>query len=94
MDIDKNSSDKFPEITLQDNSKLSARLLIGSDGANSYVRRLYDIPAYGWSYNQNGIVCTVEATFNNGTAYQRFLEGGPLALLPLWGNYYSVVWSA
>jgi 2-polyprenyl-6-methoxyphenol hydroxylase-like FAD-dependent oxidoreductase len=32
-------------------------------------------------------------TYNSKIAYQRYTKYGPLALLPLWNNYYSIVWS-
>lgn len=77
-------------------SKISSRLVIGADGGNSSVRRLANISTYGWSYGQEAIVGTlkVENDPGNGfTAYQRYLPSGPLALLPLWNGYYSLVWS-
>jgi ubiquinone biosynthesis monooxygenase Coq6 len=38
-------------------------------------------------------VCTVKTLQPNHTATQRFLKTGPLAVLPLWGPYSSIVWS-
>ena len=44
-------------------------------------------------YGQKGLVCSVNTLQPNEIAFQRFLKTGPLALLPLWGTYSSIVWS-
>ena len=87
--------DGFIELELKDGRKINTRLLIGSDGARSKVKQFSKIPTYGWSYNQMGIVCTIEGSVKEERpmAYQRYLTNGPLALLPLWDSYYSIVWT-
>jgi 2-polyprenyl-6-methoxyphenol hydroxylase-like FAD-dependent oxidoreductase len=55
---------------------LETKLLVGSDGNKSKVKELSHIGTYGWSYNQMGIVCTVQSTTQSSTAYQRFLNNG------------------
>jgi len=76
-----------------------ARLVVGADGGASAVRRLAGLGTWGWGYGQDAVVCTVRLAddSNNGpaTAWQRYLThpAGPVALLPLWGGYASVVWS-
>lgn len=88
----------WPIVTLPCNRKLAPRLLVGADGANSPVRNFANIPSDGWSYNQHGVVATLDLghTFSSQdlrTAYQRFLTTGPIALLPLPNNKASLVWS-
>lgn len=39
------------------------------------------------------MVCTIKSSNKSFNAYQRFLKTGPLALLPFWEDYYSIVWS-
>jgi len=73
--------------------QLHTRLIVGADGANSTVRSAANIQSSGFKYNQTGIVATVKVAAPNNTAYQRFLPTGPVALLPLYDNYSSVVWS-
>lgn len=73
---------------------LRARLLVAADGAQSQVRALAEIGTRTHAYAQRGIVARVTtARANRGTAWQRFFPTGPLALLPLAGNDYSLVWS-
>lgn len=73
---------------------LRAQLLVGADGAQSRVRALAKIGLRAHAYAQHGVVATVTTTrANRGTAWQRFLPSGPLALLPLADNTYSLVWS-
>ncbi|KAI1913254.1 putative ubiquinone biosynthesis monooxygenase [Ophidiomyces ophidiicola] len=81
--------------------KIAARLLVGADGINSPVRSFADISTDGWDYNRHGVVATLElspsdtSSLKPVTAYQRFLPGigGPVAMLPLPGNYATLVWS-
>jgi 2-polyprenylphenol 6-hydroxylase len=74
---------------------LTAQLVAGADGANSAVRAAAGIGAHEQPYGQLAIVATVRAAKPRvATAFQRFLATGPLALLPLPGGQYSIVWSA
>jgi len=81
-------------VRLQDGDPLRGRLLVGADGANSQVRDLLGIRQEHWEYGQQGVVGVVHtASPNPGLAWQRFMEGGPLAFLPLQDGTSSIVWS-
>ena len=81
-------------ITLDD-GEVRAQLVVGADGAHSAVRRLAGIDVQARSYGQQGIVATVRSERSHQhTAWQRFLDTGPLALLPLASGECSIVWSA
>ncbi len=80
--------------------RLQAGLLVGADGGNSAVRRLAKISSAEWEYGQSALVTTVRtARSHELTAWQRFLETGPLAFLPLAAaeesefRHSSIVWS-
>ncbi len=74
---------------------VTARLVIGADGANSMVRELCGIDLKAWDYGHTAIVATVKTTLpHQQTARQHFLTSGPLAFLPLLDPYQSsIVWS-
>lgn len=38
-------------------------------------------------------MCTIKTDVPTMTLWQRFLETGPLAVLSMWGDYSSIVWS-
>jgi len=81
-------------VTLKDGSTLKTRLLVGSDGRNSAVRKAAGLKIIGWSYEQCGIVTTVaHEKPHNGVAEEHFLPSGPFAILPLVGNRSSLVWT-
>lgn len=83
------------QILLADGRRLSARLLVGADGANSKVRAAAGIDIEQSPYGQKGVVCVVKSSKHHQyTAWQRFLPTGPLAFLPLKDGRCSIVWSA
>jgi 2-polyprenylphenol 6-hydroxylase len=82
------------QLTLQGAAALSARLVVGADGAGSLVRRQLHLPARTHDYRQLALVANVRTQRpHRATAWQRFLHGGPLALLPLFDGSCSLVWS-
>lgn len=73
---------------------LSACVLIGADGARSRIRQQAGIDHTWWDYNQQALIGPVRTEKpNDGLAWQRFTELGPLALLPLPDGRSSIVWS-
>lgn len=83
----------FAEVELDSGDQIQAALVVGCDGGNSQVRRLAEVGTWGFDYEQRGVVATVKTLRPHSTAWQRFLPSGPLALLPLWDEYSSIVWS-
>jgi len=89
------SSGSSVTVTLETGETISARILIGADGANSRVRELAGITHQESSYDHTAIVATVKPQLPHAScARQRFLSSGPLAFLPLANNECSIVWSA
>jgi 2-octaprenyl-3-methyl-6-methoxy-1,4-benzoquinol hydroxylase/2-octaprenylphenol hydroxylase len=81
-------------LSMASGSTLECSLLVGADGINSGIRTMLGIGQDHWEYGQYGLVSVVESeTPNPGVAWQRFLEGGPLAFLPLDDGTSSIVWS-
>lgn len=72
-----------------------AKLVIGADGANSWVRKQMNVPLTFRDYDHHSIVATVKCQQGHqSTAWQVFLATGPLALLPLYQeDLCSIVWS-
>jgi 2-octaprenylphenol hydroxylase len=71
-----------------------ADLLVGADGARSFVRELVGIETNKWPYEQTAVVTHLKTERqHNSTAWQRFLRDGPLGMLPLADGRISVVWS-
>jgi ubiquinone biosynthesis UbiH/UbiF/VisC/COQ6 family hydroxylase len=84
------------EVELEDGRVLAARLLVGADGRDSWVRGQCDIGIDYRSYHQRGIVANFSCEKpHHNVAYQWFTcKDGIIALLPLPGNRVSLVWSA
>src|SRR5207302_109546 len=67
--------------------RVTARLLVGADGADSQIRALAGIGARVEDYDQVAVVANVAADRpHRAIAYERFTRGGPLAVLPLHGG--------
>ncbi|CAM4372562.1 FAD-dependent monooxygenase [Pseudoalteromonas ostreae] len=88
-------SDNDVFITLDSGEPVIAKLLVAADGANSAIRKQFNLPITFKDYDHNAIVATVKTTEpHNNTARQVFLPTGPLAFLPLPdANTHSIVWS-
>lgn len=82
-------------ITLEDSRMLSGRLVVGADGANSWVRQHADIPLTFRDYGHHALVATIRTDEpHQHCARQVFHGDGILAFLPLWqSNLCSIVWS-
>ncbi|MBV8909585.1 MAG: FAD-dependent monooxygenase, partial [Gammaproteobacteria bacterium] len=73
---------------------VSARLVVGADGAQSQIRAAAGIDASVEDYGQVAVVANVGADRpHGGVAYERFTREGPLALLPLPDEALAVIWA-
>ncbi|MCU4509617.1 FAD-dependent monooxygenase [Acinetobacter pittii] len=74
--------------------KLESKLLIAADGCDSFCRQAIGVGVDVHDYDQVAIVTTVQTSKpHEQVGFERFSALGPLALLPLPGEYRrSVVW--
>jgi 2-polyprenylphenol 6-hydroxylase len=74
---------------------LTARLVVGADGARSALRSAAGLTVDTRAYGQTAIVANVATERpHESTAWQRFMRDGTLAFLPLANGNSSIVWSA
>ncbi len=81
-------------LLLEDGRRFQADLIIAADGRDSSLRSMVGIDVTGWPYHQDGLVATITTEKSHQmTAWQRFLDEGPLAFLPLRTGQCSIVWT-
>lgn len=74
--------------------QVTARLVVGCDGARSTVRTATDIGFEGWDYDYQAVSTVMTCPDGHGgRARQAFLRGGPIAALPMTNGRVNVVWS-
>ena len=93
-----NRKQKEVYVTLDNGISILSKLIIGADGKNSYLRKLAKIQYKFKDYRQKAFTFNIEhENKHNNLAIEKFLEEGPLAILPIKSknkkNYSSVVWS-
>jgi len=94
--VELHTDQQAARVRLDNGDVLEASLVVGADGAQSWVRGQCDIGIDYRSYGQRAIVTNFECDKpHHGTAFQWFTASeGIVALLPLPGNRVSLVWSA
>ncbi len=74
---------------------IHSKLLVGADGARSWLRQQMSVAVSTHPYQQLAMVALIESGLpHKKTASQKFTEFGPLAFLPMKAAHlYSIVWS-
>lgn len=67
-------------LSLQDGSMLTARLVIGADGANSWLRNKADIPLTFWDYHHHALVATIRTAEPHQAVARRAFHGDGIRL--------------
>jgi 2-octaprenylphenol hydroxylase len=82
------------EIVLDNGDTVAAKLVVGADGADSWLRAAAGIETSNTGYGQLGVVANFAGERDHRhTAFQWFRRDGVLAWLPLPERRLSVVWS-
>ncbi len=73
---------------------VEARLVVAADGAHSLVKQAAGIESDERSYDQIAVVANVATDrAAAGIAYERFVDSGPLAMMPRHDGSYTVIWA-
>ena len=84
VDMDWLGATQGYRVTLDNDTVIDARLLVGADGRGSFVRKQAGIELDILDYNQTAICCAIQTEKpHQETARQAMLPTGTLALLPL-----------
>jgi len=72
------------KLTLADGRTVSAELVIGADGRDSFIRKESGIAMVGWAYGQSAIVTVMGHELpHQNIAVENFMPAGPFAILPM-----------
>ncbi len=86
--------DKHVCITLSSAEIIKTNLLVVAEGAQSVLRQQANIKVKTIDYHQQGLVCYVKLDrAKTKTAYQAFNPSGPVGLLPVAKDMFSIVWT-
>lgn len=78
---------------LNNGQTVTAKLCVGADGTHSHVRQLTKIESSISDYQRSAVIANVRCSqLHQNIAFERFTKDGPIALLPLTGNRYSLVY--
>lgn len=92
-----NHENKVTTVKISQNNQeisLKTKLIVGADGAKSFIRNISGIKTRGWKYWQTCVAFTVKHTADsNDIAFERFWQTGPMGILPLPNNRCQIVWS-
>lgn len=73
--------------------RVEARLLVGADGAQSFVREALGIDAERHDYGQSAVICNVTPEQDHrGRAFELFTPSGPFAVMPHVEGRCGLIW--
>lgn len=85
--------DEHVRVEPETGAPITARLVVGADGARSLARQAAGIGTRSWSYSQSALVTTFEVGQPHlDTSTEFHTENGPFTLVPLPGQRMSLVW--
>jgi 2-octaprenyl-6-methoxyphenol hydroxylase len=86
--------DDHAELELNDQQKLSSKLVVAADGGQSTIRQLLHLGTLERDYQQTAVTANITPERGHQNwAYERFTDTGPIALLPMSDNRCSLVWT-
>ena len=92
-------SDKhISKVRLSNNNLIFSSLVVACDGKHSVTRKMMGLGTKNFSYKQEAFVCSIlHDKSHKNIALEKFLPGGPLAILPMkkFKQKYrsSIIWS-
>ena len=87
------TSTDFSQVTLENGQIIQGKMLIGADGGNSMVRDIANIGVQGWQYAQQALGIQIKTyDVQQDITWQQFTPNGPMAFLPLYDGFASLVW--
>ncbi|MBT8048743.1 MAG: 2-octaprenyl-6-methoxyphenyl hydroxylase [Xanthomonadales bacterium] len=73
--------------------RIQASLLVGADGADSFVRQSLDIETEKHDYRQTAIICNITPEQDHrGRAFECFTLTGPFAVMPHVNGRCGLIW--
>lgn len=96
ISFDSDDQGRFVDVKIDNGDFVRADLLLACDGRFSDIRKKFDLKTKIKKYNQTAIVFNINhKRCHESIAWEKFLPGGPLAILPLQDqNQSSIVWIA
>lgn len=81
------------QVVLDDGRKLIGKLLVGADGGSSKVAELMRLDSQQLDFGQSALIANLACNKpHQQRAFERFSEHGPVALLPMTNDRWSLVW--
>ena len=72
---------------------ISARLVVGADGADSFVRESLGIESERHDYGQSAVICNITPEEDHrGRAFELFTPSGPMAVMPHLNGRCGLIW--
>ena len=74
-------------------NELEAKLVVGADGANSFIRESLGIESEQHDYHQTAVICNITPELpHQGRAFECFTRSGPFAVMPHVGGRCGLIW--